>query len=349
MNDERAARAEPPGSAASASLPELLVRIGRMMTSYGIAPTPANFAFCHRIATGADPQLASAVDTEMRSFGRLRPEALAALRERSMGGISPGRLEKWLAAAQEQIHEITERTSAGRGDAAAYSAALTDGRVQLQGADVDRGVAVIAELVAATETMIARTDDLEAKLAAATKELTGLRSALDEARRVSLVDTLTGLPNRKAIDQKLAAEVTAADAGGRPLALGFCDIDHFKRLNDQFGHSAGDEVLRLVGSALSRAVADIGFAGRWGGEEFAVLLPGLSAEQAGALLDRFRRTLAARIIRARGSGHEIGQITVSIGVAELRPGETAESLFARSDKALYDAKTSGRNRVALAD
>lgn len=157
-------------------------------------------------------------------------------------------------------------------------------------------------------------------------------------------DSLTGLPNKRASDDTLKRMVAQANRSLTPLAAAMLDLDHFKQINDRFGHAKGDEVLAAVGAALRSCLRASDFAGRFGGEELLVLLPATSAQDALALTERIRSTIGS--IRVPGVDRAI---TVSIGVADLiQHGGDAPGLLRQADRALYTAKAMGRNRVVVA-
>jgi diguanylate cyclase (GGDEF)-like protein len=174
-----------------------------------------------------------------------------------------------------------------------------------------------------------------------------LEEELDNARRdietVARTDSLTGLWNRRHFEDMAEAEVARAQRYATPLALLAFDADHFKRVNDEFGHHAGDvvlqEIARLVGTRIRRS--DI--LCRWGGEEFMVLAPGTARHAAADMADKIRQEVAGHSFPA------IGRVTISVGVGQIEPGESAESWMRRVDAALYEAKQRGRNRVISAD
>src|SRR5690606_32949485 len=139
------------------------------------------------------------------------------------------------------------------------------------------------------------------------------------------------------------------DAAGQRLTLALLDIDHFKLFNDNWGHQTGDQVLRYVASVIGRLGAPPRFAARFGGEEFAMLLPGDTAETALGLLTDIREEISSRKLKRRSTDEDLGAITVSAGMAQRRPGETGHGLMERADAALYVSKRSGRNRVTNAD
>jgi diguanylate cyclase (GGDEF)-like protein len=175
------------------------------------------------------------------------------------------------------------------------------------------------------------------------------QTKLDEALAIiaeqSVRDALTGVYNRRRLEEKLTAELGRAVRYKRPLSLLIFDIDHFKRVNDERGHLAGDEVIRHVAKVASACLRDSDLVGRYGGEEFVVLLPEIPSAGAVIVGERIRESVAAA--PAKFEGKEIA-VTVSVGVAEAGSGpRTPESLLGEADEALYLSKKNGRNRVSL--
>ncbi|WP_347330136.1 diguanylate cyclase [Marinimicrobium locisalis] len=157
-------------------------------------------------------------------------------------------------------------------------------------------------------------------------------------------DPLTQLPNREAYEERLSHEVQRWKRYGRPLTLAVCDVDHFKRINDQFGHQAGDRVLKVIAKAIGRRLREVDFFGRYGGEEFVLLLPETRDEEALSVLDDLRAALADMAFHYK---KEPLTITVCFGIAQFQEGEDPSSVFGRADQALYAAKAGGRNRCQI--
>ena len=160
-----------------------------------------------------------------------------------------------------------------------------------------------------------------------------------EIREISITDHLTGAFTRRHLDAVLATEISRAARSGHDLAVVLCDIDRFKSVNDRFGHAAGDRLLVEFVKLLKGSIRKMDILGRWGGEEFLVVLPDIDLAGAVAAAEKLRGAVAA------GEFDGIGRCSASFGVAVLRPGETAEHLVERADRGLYAAKAGGRNRV----
>ncbi len=176
--------------------------------------------------------------------------------------------------------------------------------------------------------------------------------ALDNVRlhriveRQALVDGLTGLANRRQCEETLASELARLERFGGPLAVVVTDLDWFKDVNDRYGHPSGDAVLREFAQLLQESVRDVDLAGRWGGEEFMLILPGTDLAGGAQVAERVRMALAGRIVLS-ADGSPI-PVTASFGVAATPPASSAAELFSAADAALYEAKRNGKNRVETA-
>jgi diguanylate cyclase len=185
---------------------------------------------------------------------------------------------------------------------------------------------------------------LTERLQSLERETGGLRARLQHERAQALLDPLTQVPNRLAYEERLAAEYLRFKRYRRPLVLAVVDIDLFKRINDGYGHKAGDRVLQIVARLLAEGLRETDFVGRYGGEEFALLMPETRAQDAVAVLDKLRLQIAEAETHFHGTPV---RVSVSCGVAEIAPEDSEASLFERADRALYRAKQGGRNRCEL--
>jgi diguanylate cyclase len=233
--------------------------------------------------------------------------------------------------------------------AAQYNASLNRHEERLQQQiDVPTLADLISALVGETTRMRTSAQVLHEEMGATTAEVGRLREQLEKAQGQALVDALTELHNRRAFEQALAQMLTEAAESASPCSLLMADIDHFKRVNDTYGHVFGDKVIRYVAQRISLSIKGRDVAARYGGEEFAILLPETTAQGALVLAEQIRVSVARGKIHRAGTTEPIAGVTVSIGVAESVPGDTVEGLTGRADQALYKSKEAGRNRVASA-
>lgn len=191
----------------------------------------------------------------------------------------------------------------------------------------------------------ARLKGLAERVAHMEQEAQGYREHLEVQRQKALIDPLTGLPNRAAWSERLDYEVNAWHQRGNSLSLAMLDLDHFKRINDGYGHLAGDKVLKIIANVLSKRLRPTDFIARFGGEEFVLLMPDSALADALAVGEVLREAIAACPFHFKG---EPVTITVSMGVAQFQAGERSDLALKRADEALYRAKAAGRNQVQAA-
>jgi diguanylate cyclase len=169
-----------------------------------------------------------------------------------------------------------------------------------------------------------------------------LREALAQARQEASTDGLSNLANRRAFDD----ELKRACAGTGTVSLALLDIDHFKTINDSWGHQTGDQVIRFVASVISRIGASPRFAARFGGDEFAMIFVGEPADGVDRALNEVLVEIRSRPLRRRDTNEPLGDITLSGGFAQRRAGDTTADLMKRADRALYASKQAGRDRIS---
>ncbi len=215
-------------------------------------------------------------------------------------------------------------------------------RQQTMGLEMVRDV--VAELLADTQHMCLVTSELSEQLKRSAQEVQTLTQRLEQAQSEALLDPLTGINNRRGLERSIQ-EVGGIPAG---CALLLADIDNFKTINDTHGHLLGDKVLRAVAQVIRSCIKGQDIAARMGGEEFAILLPETSVQGAAALAEKIRHATSKVSIRRIDRNEYVGNVTLSVGVADAQAADTLESLVERADAALYVAKRGGRNRVSIA-
>ncbi|MCU1748254.1 diguanylate cyclase [Pseudomonas sp. 6D_7.1_Bac1] len=194
------------------------------------------------------------------------------------------------------------------------------------------------------QEVAARLQGLAERVASMEQEAQGYREHLEEQRQKALVDPLTGLPNRAAWSERLEHEIAQWQQHGNSLLLAMLDLDHFKRINDNYGHLAGDKVLKIIANVLRKRLRGTDFIARFGGEEFVLLVPNTPLAVGARLAETLRAAIEACPFHFKG---ERVTISVSVGMTAFKAGEHSDLVLKRADQALYRAKNAGRNRVEL--
>ncbi|WP_421694084.1 diguanylate cyclase [Aestuariivirga sp.] len=205
---------------------------------------------------------------------------------------------------------------------------------------------IISYLMIENDKMRARTSNLQANLETSQRQIEKLKSHLANAEAQGLSDPLTGLKNRRGFDVVLASQVANARSATQPLCLIIADIDHFKAINDRYGHPTGDDVLKWFAKILSSNVKGRDTVARYGGEEFAIVMPATSVENASKVAQQIKAQLETQFWQKPGAPNTMLRVTASFGVAQLIDAEGTSGLISRADAKLYEAKQGGRNRVA---
>lgn len=320
-------------------------RARELMTRYAVPPTPDNFAVWFQYAIGTDQAFNRTVDvvvTNKRNFDkRINWGLVQAVRK------VQGREQSIATAATDRLNAVLAQATSYLAKAAADNKAhaVELGGIASRAQRGDDPMSIIGALATELSQAAVRTAKLETEFAATSKELDHVRNSLQVAQHCAYTDALTGLANRRALEEFLRAAQTSAMESGDPVSVMLADIDHFKRFNDSFGHRLGDHVLRLIAGVLRNGLRDADFAARYGGEELLVVLPGAGLSVARDVAEHIRTMIAERNIVRRTTGETIAKVTVSIGVAQYVLGESTTELFDRCDRALYLAKQNGRNCV----
>ena len=318
-----------------------------LMAACYVTPTPKNYELFYAYVAGENPAIARVMGDLIDSRKALAPDVLDDLHNRFFSGAQ---VEKVFDDAGAEffstVNAMVARLGVAKDDAVAYGQTLSEASGELGASQTPEEIRkLVGSLMTATQIMEKRAKNLEADLQASSQQVSELKLKLDDVRKESLTDPLTKLANRKAFDTELDRAIATARETGEPLAVCMCDIDRFKNFNDKWGHQTGDQVLRLVANCLSENVKGRDTAARYGGEEFVVVLPQTALSDAAMLANKIRLAIEAKKLMRKSTGEVLGAITISIGAAQLAPGDTAASIIERADICLYAAKNSGRNRV----
>jgi len=312
---------------------------------------PISYAVWYDYVAGTNVALKSEIDDLTREGQKLDEETTFRLYEKHIAEIDPESMSRLGDNLKRVITEVSSSTSTVGEEAGVFGSKLEAVGTRLDQGEVPlpefRGI--LKDTVMDTLRMRDTVVSVQARLQSGQSEIDGLRQELARVKEESLVDSLTGLLNRRAFDLRIAELFENSEGQAGTFSLIVVDIDHFKRINDGYGHLFGDRVIRAVGTALKAGVKGKDFVARYGGEEFGILLPATELKGAWAVAEGVRRLVAGSRIRRLNNDEVVGNITVSAGVATHRAGEPIQSVFERADAALYRAKNGGRNRVETAD
>ncbi|WP_298471432.1 GGDEF domain-containing protein [uncultured Erythrobacter sp.] len=344
---------EPAGSRAMEERRELLDRITAFIVKHDLAVTSANMAAVCGAMSGANGQLSEAfakreiagepIDQRwLDTISRLDPGTNDRMSELEK---LMDRLEYSLMRFTQTAKSAQDETSDGREALGAQINAIADATKSIE--DDAVGGVDMADVIELSRAMLARIEQVETAMERSQAETQELRSNLAKARIEADVDHLTKLPNRRAFERRFASAATEARDKGEPLSVAFCDVDHFKSVNDTHGHDAGDRILVAIASTLNEIANDECFVSRHGGEEFVLLFYGLDKDAAWRKLDVVRRVMARKMLMNRETGKPFGRITFSGGIAEVTEDADSRSALSRADAALYEAKSTGRNQIVV--
>lgn len=312
-----------------------------------LAPTPVNYTLAYEYLLDRNHDLTEAMDNAL-SEGQLPSDMAIAMYCRFILDSDSRRLEE----IRSEIRALLLETLSGVQLASQHSTdsanRITDNAERMsENSTVQELHAIITDVVRETHTIARNSNSLKTMLDDTRHEIESLREELDRTRQQATTDSLTGLLNRRGFETALQLACTEASHHRQALTLLMIDIDHFKQINDTYGHLTGDKVLRNVGTILSANIKGKDTVGRFGGEEFAVLLTSTQLGNAHQVAEILRRNIERSKLRHVAGDDNVVQVTVSIGVTEYMPGENTDDLVKRADEAMYQSKHQGRNRISL--
>ena len=316
-----------------------------LMARQGVAVTPKNYAVWYEYVRGENPRLKREIDRLTRSGAPFTEETNEQLFKRFVAECDLDQFAHIRDEMASVLRQVGDSLDNAGSEAEEYGGRLGGyARTIEQCRDLGDIRDMLRALVAETRGMRESAAALKAHFDEKSREIATLQEELERERRRATTDPLTGLPNREALFDAITSCVQDGALRSPPSLL-MIDIDHFKRINDSFGHLIGDRVIRFVSRVLRDNTKGQDTPARFGGEEFAVLLPNTPAAGAHAVAEQIRRSVSgAKLVRGE-TREPLGQITVSVGLALHRTGEDVMEFIDRADQALYASKEAGRNRV----
>jgi len=320
------------------------------LTRYGADFQPPSYTLWYEYVAGDNQPLKQALDARMGTGSSLTAEETHALYASHVAARDVALLEQLQTQLQHALDEFEGLANSAGQDTKEYGRSLqTCGDLLSLNIDTEALHSLIRTLAAETQRMQESNTALSQRLETTQRDLLELKEHFAVIQSESLLDPLTRLNNRRGFQHGIEEILAGRPDGFAGCAMLMGDIDHFKTVNDKHGHLLGDKVLQTVAEILRSCIKERDTAARYGGEEFAILLMDTPSRGALALAEQIRKTVAQGRIRRTNRNETIDGVTISLGVAAYRPGETLEQWIARADRALYESKRRGRNRVTLAE
>ena len=335
---------------------ELLRLALPLMSRQAAALHPLSYAVWYAYVADAGSPLRHEVDRRLASHGTLDEAAVQDLFRRHVADFDSAAADRITEGLHQLIGGMSASTALANDQTAKFGHTLERASTEFAEANRAAGAGssdlappMLDELLSHTQQMRDAMTRLQEKLARNQSEIDGLRDQVSRFRQESLVDALTGLPNRRAFDQRLVACLACVDTipgVAMPCVL-MADLDNFKQINDRYGHGFGDQVLRAVAQVMKSQVSEPSMAARVGGEEFAVVMPTATLDQARELAEKLRTAVAASRIRRKGQDDLVARVTLSLGATAWRNSDSMAMFVDRADQALYASKSGGRDRVTV--
>jgi diguanylate cyclase len=317
------------------------------LAHYNIPAIPVCYHVAYQYVSHGHDEFTDSIDNQINKSGQLDGHFLLHLFEsHCLDGSNNDKLEGHLAELHNLLYKVLEGVTSNCSQTDIFNETLLQ---QSHALNEDPGVddlrSIAHTLLQATTQAMNNNLLLRHQLDSIRQQSQSLQNEVDRLRDEISTDSLTGLFNRRALNKRIHELIDTHMVDTEPFSILMVDIDHFKQFNDSFGHLVGDEVIRRVGLAMKSKLREADFPARFGGEEFTVLLPETDISHALGIAQSIHQSVANLILVKRSTKEKLPSITVSVGAASYRKGESPESLIERADQALYLAKESGRNQI----
>lgn len=324
---------------------ELLRLTLPLMTKQDAAYHPQSYTLWYEHTAGINPRLSGVLDQRLTAQTPLSDDDVWHLYAKFVIGRDVEEMERLQQRLHALLFDTATVATGAEAEASQFTQTLQIHKDQLRLPVAHELLAtIVSELITETERMRVSTRELIEQLDRSARDVHDLTEQLRQAEHQALLDPLTGMLNRRGFEQRLRAFLEQAGSL-QGCAMLLADIDHFKSVNDRYGHLLGDKVIRALSDVIRSNIKGRDIAGRIGGEEFAIFLPDTTPSGAAAVAAQLSAAMSARTIRRSGLDQPMDRVTLSIGVATGSSADTLETLLDRADNAMYAGKRAGRNRV----
>lgn len=316
------------------------------MGRHQIPVDPANYSVWYEYVSGKNEQLKLVIDNVLEKSKIITPELNKTLYERYVASEHKIIIKKIREELRKVLETILNHVIDAGGQLTRFGTMIHIYSQRLKDElDADSVRGIVEDILSETQAIKRSGMLLKERIVSSTREIEGLRKDLDKVREEAWTDMLTGLKNRRYLSNIFDQESKNAIATGNKLSAIMLDIDHFKKINDSFGHIMGDRVLKTTAGMIKECIKGRDTVIRYGGEEFVIILPDTPLEGALILAEKICIYFKQMNWKRKDTGELIGQVFVSLGVSQYRQGESLDAFIQRADDALYLSKTQGRCRA----
>jgi len=318
------------------------------LAQHNLSATPVNYTVWYEYASGKNPKLRQTIDQMLEKRLPLNNNHVETLYQKFISDGDRVVISRLLTKLNLMLREISTYVLETEGDLSTHGQALDSLADQMKDIQDDDDLKkIIDQMLDTTKAIIQSGSRLQTRMKVSSEDLKQLHKEFETSQKEARTDSLTGLINRRGLEKRLEIERIRARQNNSPFSVVMLDIDHFKAVNDTFGHLVGDSLLKGFADILSNLVRRNDLAARYGGEEFLVLLPETNVEGAYAVSEKTRTILLKKEWAIKDSRKRIGQIKASMGIAQYKLGETGNEVITRADEAMYHAKNTGRDRIVI--
>jgi diguanylate cyclase len=316
------------------------------INQYGLNPTPENYHLWFEYATGNTDNLNEALDKELKQNRTPNETLCKKLYQQYIATKQQRDIDETRILIQKFLKEMVVHLQGWDTSSDNFSDTLTECLTLLNNEpSIDATKEIVSRITQEVKKIHSVSSNLKETLHSLTDEVAVLRDDVNRLGNEALIDSLTQVNNRRGFDIEIKNITEQADLEGFSCALIVADIDHFKKINDNFGHQVGDKILKFVAAILKKNIRGNDILARYGGEEFAIILPNTTQNGAIKVANNLCRAISSRYLSAEANEQTIGHISISLGVSKYIHGESPKELFERADQNMYRAKRLGRNRV----
>jgi len=317
------------------------------IAKYNLPANPVNYTVWYEYVSGKNMKLKRAIDQSVENAKPLSSGKVESLYQKYVADGDRIVISRLLTKISLMLKDIVSHVSETEGDLAGHGKNLGDLAAQVSEVhDYNEIKNIVDQMLIETKELVNSGKRLQTRMKISSEDLKQLQQELEKSQQEAQTDTLTSLINRRGLEKKFELERIRAKQNDAPFTIIMVDIDHFKRVNDTFGHLVGDSLLKSIAHLLKEYLRKNDIAARYGGEEFLILLPETGIEGAKAVGQKIRKALSTKEWKLKESGESMGKITVSMGIALYKLNEPEEALIKRADDALYLAKNKGRDQIA---